>query len=151
MTRTVKTPNRRAAILKALRSGRGYATSAEAVGITRETLRQWRHEDPAFAAECEHALDRAIEIMEHAVYQRGLQGDTLAAFGWLRAHAPQRWHRRQLVQVEGGEHPVTVDHVLLGRSDDERVRFYMPDNGRAQPDADAPPLIEIEGKVEDAA
>ena len=58
MARTVKTPENRAKVLKALKKWGRYASGAAAAGMTRETLRVWRKEDAAFSAAC----DRAREI-----------------------------------------------------------------------------------------
>lgn len=136
--RTVRTPNRRRMILEALRQGHGLHSAAAACEMAYRTLALWRAEDPEFRAESDDAADVAGDVMEHALYQRGLAGNDLAAFGWLRAHRPELYHRKQVVAVE----PVVV--VDDDGDANEVVRFYLPDNGRAEPlGTEAPSVIEM--------
>jgi hypothetical protein len=125
--RTKRTPRRVAAILKALRQGHGFHSAAEAAGIAYRTLCLWRAEDAEFRALTEDAADVAGDAMEHALYQRGIEGDDLAAFGWLRAHRPELYHRKQVVAVE----PMLVNGD--GSEQDEIVHFFLPDNHRHEP------------------
>jgi hypothetical protein len=85
-------------------------------------------------------------LAEHELLQRGMRdGDTLALLAWLRAHRPEKYRRG--TWVDGS---VTVQHQQVG--DDDNVHFYLPSNGRNEPEVldEEPPTIEGEAETEDA-
>jgi hypothetical protein len=98
---TTRSKGRRRALLAALRKGHGYSSAAIACKVSPSFFREWRHDDVAFRAECAEAVDFRDDVAEHTLYQRGLQGDTLALLAWLRAHRPELYHRKLLVGVGG--------------------------------------------------
>jgi hypothetical protein len=101
-TLTKRTPGRRRAILKAIRNGYGFAQAAAAVGISFAMFKTWRTDDPEFQAECLDADGYRDDVAEHALYTRGVhKGDTLALLVHLRAHRPERYHRKMLVALGG--------------------------------------------------
>jgi hypothetical protein len=68
---TKRTPKMRAAILKALRDGRGYGGAAAAVGISRRHFEIWRKDDPAWAKGDPNAPPIATaEMMRAMIYPR---------------------------------------------------------------------------------
>jgi hypothetical protein len=140
--RTVRTDKRRDAILKALRMGHGYAQAAHMVGIGKNTLIEWRAADPAFRQACEEATEIIADIAEHGLLQRGLKGgDTLALLGWLRAHRPEKYHRRMLIAEETivATPGATVEHRSIeidGVAAEvvNNVHFRLPFIDRRQPE-----------------
>jgi hypothetical protein len=41
------------------------------------------------------------QVAEHALYQRGLQGDTMALLAHLRAHRPEKYYRKIMLATGG--------------------------------------------------
>jgi hypothetical protein len=122
------TAKRRQAVLDLLAKGNGYEQAARAVGVSGGTLRNWRHDDPDFAAACEAACDYIGDIAESVLLGRGLKGDTLALLAWLRAHRPQLYYRKMLV-VGDPDSPINVDHQHQHSVGQVRL-VVLPDNGR---------------------
>ena len=57
--------------------------------------------DPAFAAQLRRggdAYEIQMDLVEGAVFQRGLKGSTKDALAWLRAHRPDEWDRPRAVR-----------------------------------------------------
>jgi hypothetical protein len=101
-TLSKRTAGRRQAILKAIRNGHGFASAAAAVGISFTMFKDWRADDPKFQAECLDAAEFRDDVAEHALYTRGVhKGDTLALLAHLRAHRPEKYHRKMLVALGG--------------------------------------------------
>jgi hypothetical protein len=101
-TLSKRTTGRRRAILKAIRNGYGFAQAAAAVGISSTMFKDWRTDDPEFQAECLDAAEFRDDVAEHALYTRGVhKGDTLALLAHLRAHRPEKYHRKMLVALGG--------------------------------------------------
>jgi transposase-like protein len=63
---TKRTPDQRATLLRALRSGASYNMAARAAGMSPSLFRQWRSDDPTLAAEVEAAQRTAAEEWERA-------------------------------------------------------------------------------------
>jgi hypothetical protein len=96
-------------------------------GIGASSLNDWRRSDPAFAEACERAADFAGDTAELVLYDRGLKGDTLALLAWLRAHRPEKYHRKMLIGGDPDAPPVAIDHAhSAGRA---RV-LILPSNNR---------------------
>ena len=107
--RPIQSPARRRALLCALREGHGYTSAAAACGVADRTFREWRADDAAFAEQClREAADFAGDIAEHTLYQRGIKGETLALLAWLRAHKPEKYHRKMLLALDQTERPATT-------------------------------------------
>lgn len=97
--------------LERLACGGTVAEAAEAAGVTRATLWNWRRDDPDFAVRWAAALERradALEDLGHGFLQRALAPDAnpaLAAAGvrlllrMLAADRPARWSERQQTEV----------------------------------------------------
>jgi hypothetical protein len=98
---TKRTPKMRAAILKALRDGRGYGGAAAAVGISRRHFEIWRKDDPAWAKECEDAREDTVDLIEHRLFTDAMAGNTLAQLAYLRAYRPERFYRKMMLAVGG--------------------------------------------------
>src|SRR5678815_3420267 len=62
--------------------------AAQAAGVSRQTAYRWQREDPAFAEQWEEARENAVDVVESAIYQQAVGGNTLAAIFYLKAHRP---------------------------------------------------------------
>lgn len=94
-----ETAKKRAAFLAHLRETCNVGKSAEAAGVGRATIYQWRNEDPKFEEQIRQAKKDAVEALEDEVHRRAFEGtlvatkagvfkqysDTLAIF-LLKAH-----------------------------------------------------------------
>jgi hypothetical protein len=122
------TSKRRTAVLELLRKGNGIEQAARAVGTSGPSLRRWRRDDPDFDEACQAAADFCADIAENVLYVRGIRGDTLALLAWLRAHRPEKYHRKMLIAGDPDGAPVAVDHTHAAA----RGRILiLPANGRA--------------------
>ena len=74
-SRTVDTTQRRKiAFLAAYRDLGIVRYAAEAAGVNRTVVYDWRNDDPAFADAWKHAQDDAVESLEHELWRRGRTG-----------------------------------------------------------------------------
>jgi hypothetical protein len=139
---SIRTPGRRRDVIALLKRGHGLHGAALVTGCSYRSLADWRREDEDFRREGDEARDVAADVMVHALYQRGLAGDNLAALAWLRAYVPEKFNRKALEN----ESPVVVQAEEVSA-----IRFYLPDNRRhlaevveavesteAEPESDAP-------------
>jgi hypothetical protein len=116
-------------------NGMSIKSMANAMQINRDTLK--RH----FKAELTHGADAIKANMGAVIVNAGLSGNITAAKFWLVCHADE-WKQGAGTlndQPESG----------LGAKE-QAVQFYLPRNGRDQPEEDDPPPI-IDGVVEKAA
>jgi hypothetical protein len=91
MPRTVRTPQRRAAFLAALAKGVPIITeAAAAIGVGRQTMFDWKRDDPAFRNDWNEALDVAIEAVEGKLYERAMADDLLAMIFFLKSRRTRR-------------------------------------------------------------
>jgi hypothetical protein len=135
MTRSIRTPKRRAAILDAMAHGLTMGEAAAIAGVNRCSIWEWRRDDPEFHADFEAAYEAGTDRFERVARERAFtESDALLIF-LLKSRDPQRFNRRMLA-IGGDESapPIGVDHTHhMGRPMiPEPVRqIIMPDNGRA--------------------
>ena len=79
------------ALLVALSLGMNPGDGAEAVGVGRSTVFNWKKEDPEFAAAWEEARETSFDRAETMMYTLGMNGDVAALKETLRANRPERW------------------------------------------------------------
>lgn len=115
--RTKLTANVRATILAQLAAGYSMDAAARAAGVARQSVWQWRQEDPEFHAAFEQAYEqgtdvfedearrRAVEGTDKPIYQRGECVGTVREFSdglltlLLKARRPEAYRERQDVQL----------------------------------------------------
>ena len=123
------TPNARATFLEALRETCNVTRAAEAAGVSRQTIYNWREKDPEFEAQVKAAKVKAVEALEDEAHRRAFEGieepivsprhgvigytrvysDRLAEF-LLKAHAPQKYRERTSLELTGKDGgPVQLD------------------------------------------
>jgi Transposase len=95
---TKQTPDRRATLLRALRSGASYNEAARAADMSPSLFRQWRSDDASLAAEVADAV-AAAEAQETqrldallAEMTRKAENMTWQQAAWLlETHFPDEW------------------------------------------------------------
>lgn len=103
------------------------AVIAQALNIHHSTLVKY------FKKEIKTGRAQIVARVGYTVVKEALAGNMAAARFWLQTHGGPSW---QLPKEAPGADPETS-------RDDEVVHFYMPPNGRDQPEADdAPPTID---------
>ena len=73
--------------------------AAQAAGVSRQTVYRWRDEDPEFADQWYVAIENAVDRVENVIYQRALNGDTIAAIFYLKAQRP-KYRDRLSIDIE---------------------------------------------------
>lgn len=82
-----------------------------AAGISRETYRQWRAHDPAFAAAVADAAEDATEELEEIGRQRARESSDVLLIFFLKALRPERYRDRHLVEVLQRYEAMTDDEL----------------------------------------
>jgi transposase-like protein len=62
--------------------------AAQAAGVSRNTAYRWRNEDFEFASLWDEGHENAVDAVESVLYQKALNGDTIAIIFYLKAHRP---------------------------------------------------------------
>lgn len=115
-----RTPQVIEAYLDALRQGARRGAAAQAAGVTRTTINEWKHDDPDFAAAEIAAELEANELVEDALFQAAVSGNVTAIQVWLYNRMGSRWaDRRGSIAVTGaGGGPIEAE-LVAGRRYDE--------------------------------
>ncbi len=85
--------------LQHLADGMRRGVAARAVGVTRQTVREFWKDNPDFQQCMDLAEMDADEAVEDALRNAALSGNVPAAFGWLYNRRPDRWQDRRNFQV----------------------------------------------------
>ena len=110
------TPRRRSAIVRKMREGHFAKTAAETSGVSEQTLYVWlkKGEDPdrypehaAFLEAYRKAEATAEERAIRAI-QAAFPEDWRAAMTYLERRHPERWARRQNVDVTSKGEPIRI-------------------------------------------
>lgn len=82
-------------ILAAIRDGATQRTAARMVGITPESLTNWKRQDPAFgeAVDCAHA--QAQVFAENSLYRIATKGNVRALEVWLKNCHRSEWNETE--------------------------------------------------------
>jgi hypothetical protein len=96
-------------------AGLTIAEAARAAGMARNTVAEWRANDPVFAREFEQAYQAGTDVFEAEARKRALiESDALLIF-LLKARDPQRFARK-LVSVGGDlDNPLSIHRAMLFR------------------------------------
>jgi hypothetical protein len=159
--RTTRTATNRRAILKTVAEGYSITRAARMVGLSRSVIYEWKAADITFAADLEAAYEEGTDALHDAALDRALlpDHDGLLVF-LLKMRDPARFYRKavEVIHTVAGDpvNPITVEHHAVLNGDDdanEVVHFYLPDNGRDQPERDDPDevITETEKAGEDVA
>jgi len=105
--------------------------AAKAVGISRDTVTNWRNADPAFAAAFDAANEDVTEVYESRLKDLALgvkdkdgiiHGDTTALIFALKARAPKKYTERFRHEVSNGQLEGVISEMIA------LVKRYLPDN-----------------------
>ena len=126
--------------LAALRDTCNVRMSCEAADVDRRTAYKHKRLDPSFADEWQEALDEAIELLEAAAFDRGLNvSDTLLIF-LLKTHRPDKYNPVQKHEVSGPQGgPIQIGSTA---ERDKRLSELII---KAQRDGDSSGDPELEG------
>ena len=143
--RTIRTAKNRRAVLAALAEGWSVHATAARAGIGYTSLHDWRRDDPLFAAEVEAAMDASTDLLEDEARRRALDQSDLLLIFLLRSRRPRVYNRKQVEAVGSvaAAPPIAIPHSGSRKN----VVFYIPRNGRDQPERDEQPAT-IEGPAE---
>lgn len=101
MARTTRT-TKKARFLEALRRGMSVTAAAQAIGVGRRTVYDWREADPDFASAWDEAVEDGTDLLEDEAWRRAFAGsDTLLIF-LLKARRPHKYRDNHHVQHDGG-------------------------------------------------
>jgi hypothetical protein len=137
---------RMAIFLEAIKNGDETLTAAEAAGVDRRTLYNWRSSNPDFAEAWDTAIQRGLEYYENKI-KKHTDEDWRAAAELLRARNPAKWRSTPpppqqpvninilITEAEGSVgkfHARIAEYVSRGRtnadaSGDERERSLPSD------------------------
>jgi hypothetical protein len=98
------------AFCEALVKGQTPDTAAQAIGVSRSAVYNWKASDAAFAAAWAEASERKIQVVENVLYRKAVQGEPWAVCFFLRGHRPELFSRR-LVAVDPDEPPIVTAEV----------------------------------------
>jgi hypothetical protein len=94
------TPKRRRLLLEALASGKRVELAAHAAGVSRRTAFAWKAEDPELAAEWDVAYDAATDLVEETLFDKAMQGDTVAGIFLMRSRRPAVYNPTLLLRLQ---------------------------------------------------
>jgi transposase len=114
------TTRRKSAILRKMREGHYAKTAAETSGITEQTLYNWlkKGEDPeqypehAAFLEAYRRAEATAEGMAIEAIQDAFPNDWRAAMTYLERRHPDRWAKRQSVDVTSSGEPIRTIEVV---------------------------------------
>jgi hypothetical protein len=116
------------AFLRALRQTANVSAACRAAGIGRRRAYTCYHQQPAFRAAWDRAIDAATDVLEAEARRRAVAGVAVPVFHagqqvgvvtrysdallvrLLQAYRPDRFADRRKVEHAGGERPVEVRH-----------------------------------------
>ncbi len=114
------TSRRKSAILRKMREGHYAKTAAETSGITEQTLYNWlkkgedpdRHPKHAAFLEAYRKAEATAEERAIKAIQAAFPEDWRAAMTYLERRHPERWARRQNVDVTSKGEPIRTIEVV---------------------------------------
>lgn len=120
-----KTPGRtwrthkKDAYLKAFKRLGGQIAAADAVGISRTTVWEWRKDDPEFAEAYDSIEEQDTQELERAARKRAQGKSDLLAMFFLKARRPATYRDNVKVEHSG---TVTLADFYSGRPKGENTK-----------------------------
>ncbi len=99
--RAHRTPERENLFLKALKSGSSVAYAAQAAGVGRQTVYDWRHQDETFEALWDDAIEVGSDRLEDVALKRAVERSDRLLLAVLRARRPKVWGERSFTEHSG--------------------------------------------------
>jgi hypothetical protein len=130
--RTKRTDKRRTRLLAAIAAGKSVTAAADAAGICRRSVYDWRDSDPAFARDMDAAYQAGTDRLYDAAMERALLPDHDGLLIYLlKQRDPWRFGQKMVEVVRVHDTAPVIDGIA---TDADVVRFVMPDNGRRSPE-----------------
>jgi hypothetical protein len=146
--RTIRTAKNRKAVLAALTQGWSVHGACRQAGIGTRSYYDWRDDDPGFRADADAAIEAATDHLEDVARNRAIQHSDLLLIFLLKSRRPQVYNRKTITLAGDIDNPLLVHQT---RDPEDVVHFYMPPNGRDQPEPEEPDAPRtIEGKADAA-
>ena len=101
-------------VLEALRNRLGAAAAAKSVGVSRQTLYNWRDENPDFNSAWDDIQESITDEIERSAISRAIEGDTTLSIFMLKTRRRDVYQERIEHTGEGGS-PLTI--VIRERGD----------------------------------
>lgn len=123
---TKESPSRKEIILEAIRAGHSFRKACEAAGVSTQTGRNWRKDDPLFDEAYHQAVEDGTDLLEDEARRRAVDGverdvyyqgdvvgqETVYSDGLLttllKANRPEKYRDRLDASIKGS---VTVEIV----------------------------------------
>lgn len=97
---TIRTPEKRQAVLDALRLHPSITRACKSARISRNAFYEWRNDDPDFATEIEASREKGIDALEDSLFRDAIEGhNTTAAIFMLKSWRRERYGDRQHVDL----------------------------------------------------
>jgi hypothetical protein len=138
---TVTQRQKKVAFLNAFRESGVIQYAADAAGVHRTTVQEWRGKDPAFDREYEEAYEASIDVLEQEARRRALVGvsepvyqngkkvgdvqkysDTLLIF-LMKGARPQKYRDNARLELTGADGGPIKSEAVESLNDHERVRL----------------------------
>jgi hypothetical protein len=131
-SRTIRTAKNRAAVLAALAQGWSVHAATQRAGIGYQSYYDWRDDDSTFRAEADAAIEAATDLLEDEARRRAMDASDLLLIFLLRSRRPHIYNRKQTMAIGGDvdSPPLAIHHS----GGPKNVHFYIPTNGRDQPE-----------------
>jgi hypothetical protein len=116
---TVRNPENRELILKAVRLGQPLVRAAKLAGMTYETLREWRLSDVGFSAALEKAGSE-MELAQLARIEQAAQKGNWQASAWKLERLLPATYGRVRLEITGAD-GAPIAHADVGKMSDEEL------------------------------
>jgi hypothetical protein len=88
------------AFLRSLARTPSVTIAARAAGVSTRACYKARDADPAFAEAWADAVNKSVDVLEDAVYQRALKEDSQLAMFVLKAFRPERYRETSKLEID---------------------------------------------------
>ncbi len=122
--------NKKEALLAALRDSMGIiATACEAVGISRETYRNWKNKDPEFRQRAEDIEEDQIDVVESKLLEAVKRGDLTAIIFYMKTKGKKRGYSEKAQPTP--PQPATKEQPTLQAGQDSKKIAMKVKNKKA--------------------
>lgn len=94
------------------RDGLSEEQIAHNMHIAPSTLREWKHKFPAISAAIKKGKEVVDYIVENALFESAIEGNTTAQIFWLKNRRPHAWRDKPV--DTGNEETLEKIRLLLG-------------------------------------
>ena len=85
---------------------------AELLGVTEQTLNNWKSKHRKFFESLKNAKEYADDLVVKSLYEQALDGNTTAMIFWLKNRQPGKWRDKQDLEHKGSlNYDITISFV----------------------------------------